>query len=179
MKRVITVILVGLLLSITFAPTAKAEGFLSDFFNMIKNWFESSPLGNLFSTPIKRIETVKLSFYPDTFEFNVEEAVNMSTETTEISNFKGQMGIDMANKILTLKEAGTSLIIKETIGEVNINGLKIGSLELNELKLVLISGNWNETTENGSVTIKDFLGDVIIKEGVIELEGNISKMIKA
>ena len=57
-------------------------------------------------------------------------------------------------------------------------GMKLGSLELKNMKLVLTSGNWNETTENGSVTIKDFLGNVVVKDGIIELEGNVSKMIK-
>ncbi|MEE9323225.1 MAG: hypothetical protein V3U72_01645 [Candidatus Aenigmarchaeota archaeon] len=180
MKRAITIILVVLFLSImVITPTARAEGLLSDFFNMIKKWFESSPLGNLFSMPVKRIETIKMSFYPESFEFSMDDFVNISTGTGEISNFKGHMSIDMGNKILVLKEAGSSLSIKETIGEINVEGLKIGSLELKGMKLVLASGNWNETTENGSVTIKDFLGRGLIKEGAIELEGNVSKVIKA
>ena len=179
MKRAITMILVVLFLSVmVITPTARAEGLLSDFFNMIKKWFESSPLGNLFSMPVKRIETIKLSFYPESFEFNVEDFVNISTSEIEISNFKGLMSIDIEGKIMVLKEAGSSLSIKETIGTINIGGLRIGSLELKDMKLALVSGNWNETTENGSIMIKDFLGKGLVKEGVIELEGNVSKVIK-
>ncbi len=179
MKKATAAVLVVLFFSLMLTiPTARAEGLLSDFFDMIKKWFESSPLGNLFATPIKRIEVVKLSFYPETFEITADDFVNISTGTSEVSNFKGDMGIDMGNKILVLKETGSSLSIKETIGEVSIEGLKINSIEVKDMKLVLTSGNWNETTENGSVIIKDFLGKCVIKEGIIELDGNVSKIIK-
>lgn len=178
MKKIITVVLVVLLLSVIVAQPVRAEGLLSDFFEMIKKWFESSPLGNLFSMPVKRIEMIKLSFHPESFEFDSNDFVNISTNTSEVLNFKGNIGIDMGNKILVLKESGSTLSIKETLGTINIEGLKLNSLELKDMKLALTSGNWNETTENGSVTIKDFLGNAVVKEGVIELEGNVSKLIK-
>ncbi len=178
MKNAITICLVVLFLSMMFAPVVKAEGLLSDFFEMIKKWFESSPLGNLFAMPVKRIETMKLSFYPESFEFNAEDFVNITTKESEISNFKGNMNVDMGNKIMVLKESGSSLSIKKTIGIINIHDLKLNSLELKDMKLILTSGNWNETTENGSIVVKDFLGNVFVKEGVIELEGNVSKLTK-
>jgi len=180
MKRIIAVVLVGMFLaSAVLVQPVRAEGLLSDFFDTIKRWFESSPFGNLFSTPIKRMETLTLSFYPEDFEFDITEPVNMSTENTEISNFKGTINIDMNNKLMLLSETDTSLKIKENIGTIGIHGLKINSLELKDLKLVIRSGNWNETTENGTVTIKDFLGTCLVRDGVIELEGNVSKVIKA
>ena len=179
MKRLIAVGLVFLFLLTLTAQSVRAEGLLSDFFDMIKKWFESSPLGNLFSMPVKRVEMIKLSFYPKTFEFNIEDFVNITLGGNEISNFKGNLEIDMGNKTMFLKEAGSSLSVKGSVGDVNVKGIKIGSLELNEMKLVLVSGNWNETSENGSIIIKDFLGDIMLKEGVIELDGNVSKIIKA
>lgn len=179
MKRVIAIGLVFLFLLSLTAQSVRAEGLLSDFFDMIKKWFESSPLGNLFAMPVKRIEVIKLSFYPETFEFNIEDFVNITLGGNEISNFKGNLEIDMENKRVVLKEAGSSLSVKGVVGDVNVRGIKIGSLELKNMKLVLASGNWNETAENGSITIKDFLGDMMLKEGVIELDGNVSKIIKA
>ena len=93
MKRIMAVALVALFLfSAVLIQPVRAEGLLSDFFDTIKRWFESSPFGNLFSTPIKRMETLTLSFYPEDFEFDITEPVNMSTENTEISNFKGTWG---------------------------------------------------------------------------------------
>ena len=178
MKKAMAIILVGLLLSLSVVPGARAEGLLSDFFNMIKKWFESSPLGNIFTSPVKRVEMIKLSFYPESFEFTTPYFINITTSTSEILNFKGNVNIDVKNKFVALKESGTSLSLKEAIGQVNIDGLKLTSLELKGMKLSLASGNWNETTENGSVTVNDFLGKGTIKEGVIELEGNVSRIIK-
>jgi len=178
MRKVMVIVLAGLLVSLSFLPGARAEGLLSDFFGMIKKWFESSPLGNIFTVPVKRVEMIKLSFYPESFELNAGEFINITTSTSEVGNFKGAISIDMKGKAVFFKEAGSSLLIKEGIGTVNIYGIKINSLDLRNLKLVLVSGNWNETTENGSLTINDFLGNGIIKEGVIELEGNVSRITR-
>jgi hypothetical protein len=178
MKKAITLAMLVLFLSISIIPEVRAEGLLSDFFDMIKRWFESSPLGNLFTVPVKRVEIIKISFYPETFEFNAQDFVNMSTSTSEISNFKGSVSIDMGSKAVTLKETGSSLVVKETLGVINVYGMKLNALELKGMKLILTSGNWNETTENGSVVINDFLGTGTIKEGVIELDGNVSRLVK-
>jgi hypothetical protein len=59
-----------------------------------------------------------------------------------------------------------------------VNGLKLTSLELKDMKLVLTTGNWNETTEKGSVSLNDFLGTGTIKDGLIEIEGNVSRVVK-
>ena len=178
MKKAITFVMLVLFLSVSILPGVRAEGLLSDFFDMIKKWFESSPLGNLFTVPVKRVETIKLSFYPESFEFSAQDFINMSTTTSEVSNFKGGISIDMNNKAVTFTEAGSSLVMKETLGVINVYGMKLSALELKGMKLALSSGNWNETTENGSVTINDFLGTGVIKEGVIELEGNVSRVVK-
>lgn len=178
MKKLLATILVFLFLLSMTAQPVRAQGILTDFFEMIKNWFESSPLGNLFAMPIKRIETISLSFYPQTFEFDIGEYANITTNTSEISNFKGKMNVDMASKSMYLQEEGTSLMIREYIGEIRVDDFKISSLDLKNMKLVISSGNWNETTENGSVTIRDFLGNAIVKDGMITLEGNVSRIDK-
>jgi hypothetical protein len=178
MNKAIPVIMIVLLLLVIIAPAVRAEGLLSDIFDSIKKWFESSPLGNIFTAPVSRAEVVKLGFYPETFELNPADFVNITTAAGEISNFRGSIAVDMKNKVSTLREAGSTLLIKETIGSINIDGLKMSSLELRGMKLVLASGNWNETTENGSISMKDFLGRGTIKEGFIELEGNVSRISK-
>lgn len=179
MKRAVAVLLVVLLLSIYVPGVVRAEGgLLSDFFGMIKKWFESSPLGNIFNAPVKRIETIKLGFYPESFDFNAAEPVNMSTNSSEISNFKGSVSVDMKNKVVVMQETGTGLMIKESLGMISVNGLKLTSLELKDMKLVLTTGNWNETTEKGSVSLNDFLGTGTIKDGLIEIEGNVSRVVK-
>lgn len=181
MKMALAIIMAALVLSITViatAQSARAEGMLTDFFDMVKNWFDSSPLGNMFTSPIKRNDAIKLAFYPETFEFVTTDMINITTITSEIGNFKGTAYVDMKNRAIYFREAGSSLMIKEVIGIVNIGSLKISSLELKNMKLSLASGNWNENTESGSISINDFLGKAVIKDGYIEIEGNVSRMVK-
>ncbi len=178
MNRFAALVMTVLLLSVVIAPAVRAEGLLSDFFDTIRRWFESSPLGNIFTAPVKRTEAVKLSFYPEIFEFGAADYINITTSTGEIANFKGSISVDMPKKTATLEETGSSLIIREGIGEIAIDGLRLSSLELRGMKLALSSGNWNETTENGSVAVNDFLGRGVIREGFIELEGNVSRINK-
>ena len=177
-KAIAAVLLASLIVSLSIAPGVRAEGMLSNFFNAIKQWFESSPIGNIFNAPVKRAETIKLSFYPETFEFAAQEPINISSEGMEISNFKGAVAVDMPNKMLTLKEASTSLMVQKKIGEITLREIRIASLELSGMKLVLAYGNWNETTENGTIKIADFLGTGTIKDGMVEIEGNASRIIK-
>jgi hypothetical protein len=176
MNKAITLLVVALFLSVVIAPAVRAEGLLSDIFNSIKGWFESSPLGNIFTSPVKRTEVIRLGFYPETYEFTPTDFVNVSTNTSGLSNFKGTISVDLKNKISTFKESGSTLLIRESIGEISIDGLKLASIDLKGMKLALFSGNWNETTENGSVTLNDFLGKGTIKEGYIEFEGNASRV---
>ena len=179
MKKVVVIVMVALLLSVYIPRGARAEGgLLSDFFDMIKKWFESSPLGNIFNAPVKRIETIKLGFYPESFEINAADPINMTTASSGIYNFKGKLSIDMKNRLVLMQETGSSLVIKESIGTINVDGLKLNSLDLKGMKLVLTTGNWNETTDNGSVVINDFLGKGTIKDGFIEIEGNVSRVVK-
>jgi len=177
-KKKLAIVLIVLFISTIFIPNVKAEGILSNFFDMLKRWFESSPLGNIFTTPIKRPEVIKLIFYPEAFETTTQDAINITSENTEITDFKGVVNVDFNQNLIILKQGNSPLLIKEKIGVVNIYGLKLNKVELKNMRLVLISGNWNETTENGTLMINDFLGNAIIKEKTIELEGNVSKIVK-
>ncbi len=175
--KIIGVIVIISLLSLSLLPVnASAEGFLSDIFDRIREWFEMSPFGGLFSQPVKRTEEVNLTFYPESFSAEIGSPVNITSNTTGIWNFKGEMGVVMARNLMVLREGGTELLIEQRIGDVRIENLKMPSLELTGMKLVLETGNWTQTSEDGSVTMKDFFGNAYIDRGVIRLEGNVSKL---
>ncbi len=179
LPAVAAIVFSALILSVIIAaPGVRAEGLLSDIFDSIKKWFESSPLGNIFNAPVNRAEAVRLVFYPGVFEFNSADFINITTPSGSIANFKGSISVDMAGKTSTFAESGSSLLIRENLGAISIDNLKLSSLDLRGMKLILNSGNWNETAENGSVAIKDFLGRGTIKDGYIELEGNVSRIIR-
>lgn len=175
--KTIGVILLVSLLSFSLLPTnVAAEGFLSDILDRIREWFEMSPFGGIFTQPVKRTGEMRLTFYPETFSTKIGSHVNITSNTTGIWNFKGEMGIVMVNNMMVLKEEGTNLLIEQRIGDIVIENLEIPTLELTGMKLVLETGNWTQTSEDGSVNVKDFFGNAYIDRGVIRLEGNVSKL---
>jgi hypothetical protein len=176
-KGIFIAFLISFLLVSSFIPSVSAQGFLSDIFEKIKQWFESSPFGNIFAQPVKRMEEIDLTFYPENFSLSLNTFVNITSNSTKISNFKGDLLV--SNGYLELKEFGSSLTLEQRIDDLlEIHGLGITNLELKNMKLHMISGNWNETSENGSVKIFDFLGKGIIRKDMVELIGNVSKVIK-
>ena len=59
-----------------------------------------------------------------------------------------------------------------------IEGLSIADLSLTSMRIELISGEWNETSQNGSVSIQEFLGTALVTMDGIELDGNVSRLVK-
>jgi hypothetical protein len=178
MRKFVAMGIVFIFLVSLTAQSVRAEGVLTDFFDMIKKWFESSPFGNIFSMPVKRTERVRMTFYPQAFEFDVTEGVNVSSNETSILDFRGTISVDMPNNLMSSKSSESPIVINQIIGEITIEGLKINVLDIKGMKLELTSGNWTETADNGSITIRDFLGMGIVRKGSIELEGNVSKTDK-
>ncbi len=164
-----------LLLSVT-AVDVSAEGLLSDVFNKIREWFDSSPFGGIFSQPVKRVEEIDMTFYPESFEKELQSPVNITSVSTNVYNFRGTIGI--SGRQVSLRESGTALAVECESESFDITGLEIPKLELENMRLMMISGNWNETTENGTVELTDFLGKAFVRNGSIELVGKVSKIIK-
>lgn len=174
----IIVVFLFLVIGTSIFASGVSAGLLSDIFDNIKKWFESSPLGGLFSTPVKRMAEIDLTFYPKTFVLKPESMVNMTSDSTKVSNFNGEIQVNLEGGFALLKESDSQLVIEERIGNVEIHGMSLGSLELKSTKLSMVSGNWTETTESGSLKIYDFLGKCLLKADSIELIGNVSRISK-
>jgi len=174
----IIVVFLFLVIGTSIFSSSVSAGLLSDFFNKIRDWFESSPLGGLFARPVKRITGIDLTFYPNTFTLKPESVVNVTSESTKVSNFNGEIEVNLEGGFALLKESNSQLRIEEKLGEIEIHGLSLSNLELNNMKLSMVSGNWTETTESGSLKVYDFLGKGLIKSDSIELTGNVSKVSK-
>ncbi len=175
-KNIMVVVFISILFVSLMTVNVSAEGLLSDIFDKLKDWFDSSPFGGLFSQPVKSTEAIDITFYPETFSGESEQPINITSETTNLYNFKGK--IDIAGNVLRMKETGTSLSIEHTGNSFNIHDFRIKSLELNNMRLSMVSGNWNETSENGSIKISDFFGKFFYRNGSVELVGNVSKITK-
>jgi len=177
-QQKIIVVFIFLVIGISVFSSSASAGLLSDILDNIKKWFESSPLGGLFSMPVKRMTEIDITFYPGSFDLIPESAVNLTSNSTWVSNFKGEISVDLDGDSMLLKEGNSQLVIEERLGVVEISALSLGSLELNSMKLSMVSGNWTETTDSGSLKVYDFLGKGIITSDSIELIGNVSKISK-
>lgn len=174
----IIVVFIFVVIGTSVLASSVSAGLLSDLFDNIRKWFESSPLGGLFARPVKRISEIDLTFYPESFVLNPESAVNVTSESTKVSNFNGEVSINLGEGFVLLKESNSQLVVEEKLGVIEMHGLTFGNLELKNMKLSMVSGNWTETAESGSLKIYDFLGKGTIKTDSIELVGNVSKISK-
>jgi hypothetical protein len=174
----IVVVFLFAVIGISIFSSSVSAGLLSDIFDSIREWFESSPLGGLFARPVKRMTEIDLTFYPETFVLKPESMVNITSGSTKIFGFNGEMEVSIEGGFALMKEINSQLTIEERLGEMEISGLALSSLELKGVKLSMVSGNWTETTDSGSLKMYDFLGRGIITSDSIELVGNVSKISK-
>jgi hypothetical protein len=174
----VVVVFLFLIIGMSIFSSSVSAGLLSDLFDNIRKWFESSPLGGLFARPVKRMTEIDLTFYPEDFVLNPESVVNLTSNSTKILNFNGGISLDLEGDLAVMKESNSQLTIEEKLGRMEIQGLTIGNLELKGMKLSMVSGNWTETTDSGSLKMYDFLGKGIITSDSIELVGNVSKVSK-
>ena len=172
------VVFIFAVIGVSIFASSVSAGLLSDFFDKIREWFESSPLGGFFARPVKRMTEIDLAFYPKNFVLKPESIVNVSSNSTKITNFNGEIEVNIEGGFALLKESNSRLVIEERIGQIEISGLTITNLELKGMKLSLVSGNWTETTDSGSLKAYDFLGKGVLKHDSIELIGNVSKVSK-
>jgi len=77
-----------------------------------------------------------------------------------------------------LKQKNSDLVIQLKTENLTINNIRINEISLENTKLNLVSGNWNETSENGSIMIKNFVGKAFISRNKIEMTGNVSSLEK-
>jgi hypothetical protein len=164
-----------------FSSSVAAEGFLSEIFKTISDWFSMSPFGNVFQTqPEKGSEEVTITFFPESFMLSLENPVNITSNLTSIFNFKGELNVILTNqsKAMLLREKGSSLIVEQRIDTVVVKDVVIPEFELKNTKLVLVTGNWTETSESGVLKIYSFMGTMTVKKNLIEMKGNITRFEK-
>ncbi len=176
-KTIPLLFIVLLLISSILSTTVSADSIFSDIINKVKGWFEQSPFAGFFSGPVKRNQVVELHIHPKNFILTTESYVNITTNTSKISNFKGDIRIDFLENIVLFVEKDSKLTIKNVIDEINIDNFQTSKISMKNINLEIISGDW-ETKGNGSAVIHDFSGNAKIDMNGISLYGNASKVIR-
>jgi hypothetical protein len=164
-----------LLVSAVLVSSSKTSDFFSDLSRNINEWLKKSPFGGFFEIPVKSVNPVEFTFYPEQFELKPDNIVNITLGNTTIFNFKGVFNLNFKGNRLEMKETGSNLIIAQSGGFV-IKELIIGKLSLSDMKFDVHSEKVNITVENSTVEIFDFIGNGMIEGNGIKLIGNVSKV---
>ncbi len=165
-----------LLVSAVLVSSSKTSDFFSDLSRNINEWLKKSPFGGFFEIPVKSVNPVEFTFYPEQFELKPDNIVNITLDNTSIFNFKGVFNLNFKENKFEIKEAGSNLIISPNNAGFVINDLNIGKLSLLNMKFDVQSQNVNITVENSTVEIFDFIGNGMIEGNGIKLIGNVSKV---
>lgn len=173
----------GILLFFTsvFMGIFDFRSLLSKGFGGMGEWMKNSPFSgilDIFSRPGESIHEVDIYLYPKNLSLNLKENANITLNSTKISNFKGEINIDFVKKEIELRYLDSPFELQSTLENVKIENVKIKEMEFRNLKMNVVSKEWNSTSENGTIKILDFIGDSFISNGYIELKGNVSKLLK-
>ena len=156
--------------------------FFADIAEKLGEWLGNSPFGGMFTAPTQssviNTNIIDVSIYPDTFILKPDYPVNMSFNEKEITGFMGDIIIDYDEKKITLDESNSQLNIVMPIENVEIHGLILKKLLIQEKGIEANTGNWEIQTDNGTIEIYDFSGFGEISSESIHLEGNITKLIR-
>jgi len=175
-RKIFVLIFVSMLFAMMLIAENAQAGFFSEIINSIKNWFSKSPLSAIFGQ--QKSEEVVLIFYPQKFTLNYDGSINISTQSITIYNFMGTFDINTAEGIFSFKQKNSELAFELKTDSMTIEKIKINELKLENTKLTLIYGNWNETTENGSIYMQNFIGKMTVEKDKVEMIGNTTKIVK-
>ena len=156
--------------------------FFGDIADKLGEWLGNSPFGGMFTAPTSSSvidsDTINVKIFPDSFVLRPDFPVNITFDKKEIISFSGEITIDYEEKRITLDQSNSQLSIIMPIENIKIHGLKLAKLLIQEKGLDASTGNWEIKTENGSIEIYDFSGIGEITSRSIELDGNITKLIR-
>ena len=152
------------------------SGIKDTFLNSTGNigdWLGGSPFGSLFQTPQKEMTWVKIDIKSGQIGLVMESPVNITSDSSSIKNFKGDMNIDFDTNSSQFILSGTDFVMDTKIERMKIEGVRISSLVLDNIDYVVESEKSSVTGTDDRLEIHDFAGDITI-DGSLMLEGNVS-----
>ena len=121
--------------------------------------------------PEKEKQTV-----PENITLKPEGEVEIITKTSTFTGFKGSININLEGRAITLSEDGSTFKAMIPSDNVTISGFRLARLSLEETKFDIEP---DITTENGTINIRDFVGNCTAVADALELQGNVSALSAA
>ncbi len=137
------------------------------------DWMDNMPFGSLFTTPEKETTWVKIDIKSGQVGIVMESPVNITSVSSEIKNFKGDIDIDFSTNSSKFVLSGTDFVLDTRLERTEIKGVGISSLILENVNYLVESEKTSVTGTDDKIEIYDFYGDITI-DGSLILEGNVS-----
>lgn len=161
-----------LIVSFLLVDGLSTGGILSGVFGALGTWFGSSPFGDF--VPNGHInKQVTIAVFPDNLTIETNGAVEIGTDTLDMSGFDGTLDMDFKNNIVTLAEKGSALKINLTLEGLIIPLIKINKISLTGIEFSIQP---NVTTNDGEIDFSGFSGSLNANSGGLEFSGNVTEL---
>lgn len=159
---------------------------IKDFFtgiaDKLSEWLGNSPFGGMFTAPtpsnVISTDSINVKIIPDTFTLKPDLPVNVSFSGKIITDFSGEILVDYNENEVILDESNSNLNIVMPVETIEIHGLNMKKLLIQNTGIDADTGNWELATDNGTIEIYDFSGSGEIGLRSIDLVGNITRLIR-
>ncbi len=148
------------------------KDILTNIMEKISEWLGSSPFGGFVSTP-KEQHNITLKIYATNLSFEPESKINITSDGVDVVDFSGSVYLDLLENRVVLNDVSKTQI-RFITNEVSMFDVKIGRLELSDIKFDIESENFNLSSESGPVRIYNFFGDALISNSSVIFMGNVS-----
>jgi len=161
----VAILLIGGLLA-----TQEKSGFFYSLFGGMRDLLNKSPFEGFFAAPSQGPKEVSLFISAPHLELHPKSPVNITSSTASVTGFSGWLNISFDDKQIGLES--TQFAAKLPLDEWHVAGLHLATASFSDVSFDIKSRMGSE----GSIDIKDFLGNATITPEGLLLEGNVSKL---
>jgi hypothetical protein len=161
-----------LFVSGVFVSNIGLRDFLNSIIQRVSEWMKTSPFGGFFTSPTKKPKEVEFSIHTKELTLKPDAKVSLISDKFALSGFRGKIMIDLENQKIKLTDSTSSLQINLSIdGEATIENLKLSTFSLENVKFEVSP---MIKTNNGSIFLNDFSGNVSIKSDGVHFYGEVT-----
>lgn len=154
------------------SANAGVGDFFSDIMSQINEWMSGSPFGGMFSTTSPATKQISILISPSVLEFSPGPETIIFSGDHNITGFSGTVSADFSSGTAVLASSKSDLKISMP-AEISFQNLALGALTVEGARFTIPP---NMTIDNGTVTLKNFLGTGSITSEGLELQGNVSTL---
>lgn len=146
----------------------------------VDDWLSGSPFEGFFKAPSKedtQTERIELVIYPENFSIKPDSVVDIKIGDIQLNKFSGEINADFRKNKISLNQKDSEFKIEMPVQRTLISNLELKTLSVNG-KIYMKTGKWEFNTENGSVQLFGFSGNMEINIDSIGFTGNATRVLR-